>query len=332
MRVAGRKGLKEEPMKENHFEKATGSLLALAPDVACLQLALVNVYFVGMPGIGARKWVLVDTGMPTSRHAILRAAEQRFGVDVPPAAIVLTHGHFDHAGSVRELASHWDVPVYAHPLEMPYLTGLSDYPPPDPTVGGGLLATVASRFFPRSGIDLSWRAHPLPEDGQVMNMSGWRWIHTPGHTPGHISLFRDDDRLLIAGDAFVTQRQESFLAVVTHRQEVSRPPAYFTPDWTAARRSVQALASLEPSIAATGHGVPMSGVEMREELHALADQFDLLAVPAHGRYVDQPAHADESGVVSVPPPVRDPLPWLLAAAGAIAVGTALLRGRARARA
>jgi glyoxylase-like metal-dependent hydrolase (beta-lactamase superfamily II) len=308
------------------------SLLNLAPDVACLQLAFVNVYFIGTPRGGARKWVLVDTGMPASRHAILRAAEQRFGLDVPPAAIVLTHGHFDHAGSVQELASYWDVPVYAHPLEMPYLTGLSDYPPPDPTVGGGFLAIVASRFFPKSGIDLSWRAHPLPEDGRVMNLPGWRWIHTPCHTPGHISLFRDDDRLLIAGDAFVTQKQESFLGVVTRRQEVSRPPAYFTPDWTAARRSVQALASLEPSIAATGHGIPMSGTQMREELHALADQFDLLAVPPHGRYVDQPAQADETGVISVPPPARDPMPWILAAAGAVgavAVGTALVR-RARA--
>jgi glyoxylase-like metal-dependent hydrolase (beta-lactamase superfamily II) len=316
----------------DNFEKTPGSLLTIGPDVACLQLSLVNVYFVGTPGSGPRKWVLVDTGMSTSRHAILRAAEKRFGIDVPPAAIILTHGHFDHAGCVRELASHWDVPVYAHPLEMPYLTGLSDYPPPDPTVGGGFFATVASRFFPKSGIDLSWRAHPLPEDGRLMNMAGWRWIHTPGHTPGHISLFRDDDRLLIAGDAFVTQKQESFLAVVTRRQEISRPPAYFTPDWTAARRSVQALASLEPSVAATGHGIPMSGTEMREALHALADQFDLLAVPAHGRYVDQPARADETGVVSVPPPVRDPMPWILAAAGAVgavAVGTALIR-RARA--
>ena len=313
-------------------DSRNGSLLMVAPDVACLQLSLVNVYLVGPASRGPRSWVLVDAGLPTSRRAILRAAEKRFGIDVPPAAIVLTHGHFDHVGTVRELASHWDVPVYAHPLEMPYLTGLSDYPPPDPTVGGGAMATVASRLFPRSGIDLGWRAHPLPEDGRVMNMPGWRWIHTPGHTPGHISLFRDDDRVLIAGDAFVTMRQESLLAVITRRQEVSRPPAYFTPDWNAAGRSVRALARLEPNVAATGHGTPMSGPEMRSELEELARKFDLLAVPAHGRYVDQPAMADETGVVSVPPPVRDPMPWILAAAGAAVLGTALLRSRARARA
>jgi hypothetical protein len=55
-------------------------------------------------------------------------------------------------------------------------------------------------------------------------------------------------------------------------------------------------------------------------------------VPPHGRYVDQPAQADETGVISVPPPARDPMPWILAAAGAVgavAVGTVLIR-RARA--
>jgi glyoxylase-like metal-dependent hydrolase (beta-lactamase superfamily II) len=314
----------------NDNKKSPGSLLEVAPDVACLQLSLVNVYLIGAPRSGPRKWVLVDTGMPTSRGAILRAAEKRFGPDVAPSAIVLTHGHFDHVGTVRELASHWDVPVYAHELELPYLTGRSDYPPPDPTVGGGALARVASRFFPESGIDLGWRAHTLPEDGRIPNLPAWRWIHTPGHTPGHVSLFRDDDRVLIAGDAFVTQRQESLLCVATRRQEVWRPPAYFTPDWSAARRSVQALARLEPAVAATGHGIPMSGPEMRAELEELAERFDLLAVPSHGRYVGHPAVADETGVVSVPPPVRDPLPWIAAAAGAALLGTALMRRRARA--
>jgi glyoxylase-like metal-dependent hydrolase (beta-lactamase superfamily II) len=308
-----------------------GSLLMVAPDVSCLQLSIVNVYFVGPRSGGPRSWVLVDTGMPTSRRAIVRAAEERFGRGVPPAAIVLTHGHVDHRGTVRELASSWDVPVYAHPLELPYLTGRSDYPPQDPTVGGGFMARVASRFFPKTPIDLGWRVHPLPEDGRLMNMPGWRWIHTPGHTPGHVSLFRDDDRVLIAGDAFVTMRQESLIAAITRKQEVSRPPAYFTPDWNAAGRSVRLLARLEPNVAATGHGIPMSGPEMRRELEELAQKFELLAVPSHGRYVDRPAVADESGVVSVPPPVSDPLPLVLAAAGAAVLGTALLR-RARARA
>ena len=116
-------------------------------------------------------------------------------------------------------------------------------------------------------------------------MPGWRWIHTPGHTAGHISLFRDDDRCLIAGDAFVTVKQESLYAVATQEREVHGPPAYFTPDRVDARRSVERLAALEPAIAATGHGMPMRDQELRDGLNRLVRQFERIAVPEHGRDV-----------------------------------------------
>jgi glyoxylase-like metal-dependent hydrolase (beta-lactamase superfamily II) len=144
-------------------------------------------------------------------------------------------------------------------------------------------------------------------------MPGWRWVHTPGHTPGHVSLFRFSDRLLIAGDAFVTVRQESLLAVMSQRQQISGPPAYFTPDWETARRSVETLMKLDPEIAATGHGIPMRGPRLRAELRDLVETFNTRAVPAHGRYVGRPALADSSGVISVPPPVTDKVQQLLAA-------------------
>jgi hypothetical protein len=59
----------------------------------------------------------------------------------------------------------------------------------------------------------------------------------------------------------------------------------------------------------------LSGPEMLRDLHQLAREFDQVAVPAHGRYVGRPAIADERGVVSVPPPVSDPLPRILMAIG-----------------
>lgn len=305
-----------------------GPLLAVASDVFCLQLSIVNVYLVGRRGVGDRGWVLVDTGMFASAGAIRRAAQDLFGRDARPSAIVLTHGHFDHVGTVRELAELWDVPVYAHRMEMPYLTGRSDYPPPDPTVGGGLMARLAM-LYPNRPIDLRPRARVLLNDGTVPGMPGWHWIHTPGHTPGHVSLYRDEDGVLIAGDAFVTTKQESAIAVMTQRPELHGPPAYFTPDWRAAGRSVRELAALRPNVAATGHGKPMSGETLRRELDRLAADFERLAVPEHGRYVDHPAIADETGVVSVPPPVRDPVPLVLAGLGAAALVGLFLRKRNR---
>jgi glyoxylase-like metal-dependent hydrolase (beta-lactamase superfamily II) len=261
-----------------------GGLYEVAADLAYQRLAIVNLMFHGVPGAGDRGWVLIDAGLPFTAGAIRGAAEQRFGQGARPAAIMLTHGHFDHVGALKDLAEDWDVPIYAHPLEHPYLDGSRSYEPPDPSVGGGLMAAMA-KLYPRSPVDVRERLHVLPSDGTVPHMKGWRWLHTPGHTPGHVSLWREADRMIIAGDAFITTRQESAFAVALQHPELHGPPMYYTPDWASARDSVRQLAVLDPEIAVTGHGPAMRGPEMRQALHTLALEFDRVAVPEQGRYV-----------------------------------------------
>jgi glyoxylase-like metal-dependent hydrolase (beta-lactamase superfamily II) len=268
----------------------------IARGVYRLRTLVVNVYFVEN-GTSSRRWMLIDTGLPGYAGTIRREAERLFGM--PPAAILLTHGHFDHVGGLPRLADQWGVPVYAHPLELPYLTGRSPYAPADPTVGGGA-PSLLSPLYPRGPIDLEERVCMLPQGGAVPGLAEWRWLRTDGHTPGHVSFFREPDRTLIAGDAVVTTRQESAIDVLLQRPNVWRPPAYFTSDWSAARRSVEALAALEPEILATGHGQVLRGPVMRSELKSLADRFDQV-MPQSGRYVPYPAVADERGVVHVPP-------------------------------
>jgi glyoxylase-like metal-dependent hydrolase (beta-lactamase superfamily II) len=203
-------------------------------------------------------------------------------------------------GGLPHLAVRWGVPVYAHRLEHPYLTGVSPYPPPDPTVGGGTQSWI-SPLFPRGPIDLDGRIRVLPADGVAPGLDEWQWVPTPGHSPGHVSFYRPRDGVIVAGDAVVTTKQEALTGAMFQRPTfVWRPPAYFTPDWTSARRSVETLAALGPEVLATGHGRVMYGPEMRRELRDLADRFESY-MPSSGRYIPYAAVADERGVVHVPP-------------------------------
>ena len=256
----------------------------ITSELAYQRLTIVNVVFWGRPD----HWVLIDAGLMRSAARIKNAAENRFGTGTKPAAIVLTHGHFDHVGALRELAETWDVPIYAHELELPYLNGQSSYPPPDPSVGGGMMARMAG-WYPRGPVDVSRWLRPLPTGGTVPEMHGWQWIPTPGHTPGHVSLWHEDARLLIAGDAIVTTRQESAYAVVRQMPELNGPPKYYTEDWELAAESVRRLAALAPQTIVSGHGPAITGMKARSALKQLAHDFESLAVPEQGRYVQEPA-------------------------------------------
>ncbi len=258
-------------------EDQTVGIDAIAPGLSGLKITFVNVFAVTHPD---GSWTLIDAAVPLSAGRIKSWAKKNFGR--APNAIVLTHGHFDHVSAARELADEWDVPVYAHTLEFPYLTGQKEYPAPDWKAGGGVMPLL-SPTLPRGPIDLGSRLRALPGEGAELSlaeMPGWTLLHTPGHTPGHVSFFRESDRTLLVGDAFCTTRPESFFAAnFTQPAELHGPPAYFTSDWTAAQASVRKLAALQPEIVAPGHGKPLGGPEVSAALGKLATDFQRVAVP-----------------------------------------------------
>ena len=250
---------------------------SIALGLSGLKIAFVNVFAVTHAD---GSWTLIDAAIPFSAGRIKSWAEKSFGR--APNAIVLTHGHFDHVSAAKELADEWNVPVYAHPLEFPYLTGQKEYPAPDWKAGGGAMPLM-SPTLPRGPVDLGPRLKALPGEGAALSvpeLPGWTLLHTPGHTPGHVSFFRESDKTLLVGDAFCTTKPESFFAAsFTQPAELHGPPAYFTSDWGAAKLSVRKLAGLQPMTVAPGHGKPLAGAEVAAALEKLAADFERIAVP-----------------------------------------------------
>ena len=254
-------------------EHQIAPLEAIAHGVVGLRIVFVNVF--GLTNDDGT-WVLVDCGPPHSAKPIADWAEKHFYG--PPEAIMLTHGHFDHVGSAVALSEEWKVPIYAHPSERDYLTGQKEYSKPNVAAGGGLM-TLLSPLLPRSPYNLGERLRFF-SSSYLSELPNWRILSTPGHTPGHVSLYRQSDGILLPGDAFCTTKAESFFeAAIAQDPELHGPPAYFTSNWTAAGKSVQFLSSLDVAVVAPGHGRPLRGDNLSAKLKEMSDRFTEIAVP-----------------------------------------------------
>ena len=222
-------------------------------------------------------WVLVDAGWENDGQRIQAAVRSLLGPGLDPSAILLTHVHPDHDGSARELARAWGCPIFAHPAEIPFATG--DFAAMEKFAGPldrrlilPLMRVVGRRrreaILARSS--LAGIVRPLPPAGAIPGMEGWEWIHTPGHAPGHVAYVRARDRVVISGDAILTLKVNSWYGLLRQEQGLSGPPWYTTWDQDAATDSIVAIANLEPSVLAGGHGLPISGPGTAAAIHAFA--------------------------------------------------------------
>lgn len=180
----------------------------------------INVYLVGD--------VLVDAGTQLARRRILRELRGR-----ALAAHVVTHAHPDHFGSSRAICERLDVPLWTGELDADAVE--AGRPVSPPTRVGELMGRPALPGHPV--------ARRLREGDTVG--AGFSVLHAPGHTPGHIALWREADRTLIAGDAFFNlPRLGAF-------------PGLLTYDVAENRESMRRLAALRPALALFGHGPPL---------------------------------------------------------------------------
>jgi len=182
---------------------------------------------------------LVDCGLKRAPARIVRGLESIGRDPRDVTRILLTHAHNDHAGGAARFAARSGAEsVMAHTADADYLRSGS-MPPRDSTTGIGRLIgrLPAGGFSP---------VHAVTElqDGQLLEVAGGlRVLHTPGHTPGHVSLLHPDSGVLITGDA-----------IFNMRARMTWPFAAFCTSFEQTRSTARILADQEYSTAAFTHG------------------------------------------------------------------------------
>ncbi|PZF99058.1 MBL fold metallo-hydrolase [Micromonospora deserti] len=196
---------------------------------------------------------LVDCGLKRAPDRVVRglAAIGKAPADV--TRIVLTHAHADHAGGAAELARRTGAPVAAHAADVPYAE--SGRVPPRANTAGRFLTRLAGGRFPAVEV-----ARPLT-DGDVLAVGGGlRVVHTPGHSPGHVSLLHEPTRVLITGDALFNVAG------------IRWPVRAFCADFRMTQRTAHVLGELDYDIAAFTHG-PELTTRAREQVRAFLSRL-----------------------------------------------------------
>lgn len=194
--------------------------------------------------------VLVDVGMPGSLDEI-KAAMEKAGVPFEHlGAVILTHQDIDHIGSIQEvlkaIGKHID--VYAHREDKPYIEGEQVPIKMTPEWNRQMLFRVPEEMREKVEamlpVPTSAKVTKVVEDGDVLPFfGGLKIIFTPGHTPGHISLYHQASKTLIAGDATVSQDGE-----------LLGPKPAATPDLPLAMESLKKFTELDVSKVICYHG------------------------------------------------------------------------------
>lgn len=189
----------------------------------------INVYVIGD--------VLIDSA---TRQAEKRIFKQIAGLQL--SAHALTHVHPDHQGCSHLVCERLGIPLWV---------GQDDVPAME--VAGSVVGTKVPNWAKRVQ-ERFWVGPPHPVSRALHEgdeVAGFTVLDTPGHTRGHISFWRESDRVLILGDVI------NNMNVITGIPGLNEPPALFTADPVQDRASIRRLAALRPALACFGHGAPL---------------------------------------------------------------------------
>ncbi len=189
----------------------------------------INIYVMG--------GVLVDSG---TRFAVRRIVRQLRGRSL--TAHALTHAHPDHQG-----ASH----AICERLGLPWWCGAADALAME--TAGEIMARMPLHWLSAT-VGPHWVGPPHPVSRKLREgdeVGGFRVLETPGHTAGHLSFWREQDRVLVLGDVLANMH------IWTGLPKLREPQRIFTLDPALNRQSAWRLAELQPRLTCFGHGPPL---------------------------------------------------------------------------
>ncbi len=184
--------------------------------------------------------VLVDAGRSWDRRRIFKELE---GTEI--SLLALTHVHPDHQGAAKAVCEARGVPLACHADDVEAMEGRRP------------IQEAAPENLVNRAVRAIWQGPPH-EVGRVLEdgdeVAGFRCVHTPGHSRGHLVFFRESDRVAICGDVI---RNMSY---ATGLPGIKEPPPIFTYDVEENRRSIRKLAELNPSLILPGHGPAVTDI------------------------------------------------------------------------
>lgn len=216
-------------------------LRQIAPEVFQISLMprnSINCYII--------EGVLIDSGIRSSYRSVKKAVQK-----IPVYQHILTHAHADHQGCSDQICAEFEIPLLCHPNEVFRTeTGMvtNDYPTPQHWI-----AKLQQKYWAGQG-------HKVKQTIVENDIIGdFRVIETPGHSAGHISLFRERDGVLIIGDVATNMN------LLTTAVGLRLPPNIFTSDQRRNVQSLKKLATLNPAIICFGHGPVMRNTDRKFE-------------------------------------------------------------------
>lgn len=183
-------------------------------------------------------FLLIDSGPPDTTGVMVDAVSSATN-GRGPKVVVLTHGHYNHAGGLSAIRLAWNPPIASHVDEIPFILGERDYSRVRSKNPAYWLGSLLMDTTP-------WSIPNVQAVEHGRSLFGLTVVHLPGHTPGHLGYFHKEDKAFICGDAIMN---------VSGR--LSRPFGLTTHDMRLAENSIRRMAERNFIHLLPSHGNPI---------------------------------------------------------------------------